>query len=290
MRNFLVPEFWLTAKISSDALRTAIAVGMHRSKEGISFVKNEQLVEMVGKNIRQIQVDLTNCEKAGLFTKKFDETGKRYFVFNMIKSTGAAPQHPAQPDYATPRSGNAPPSAAPQHPQAQSDNTPRRSATALPPDNPPYMSQSTIQSTIQSTHTQSEPEPAISHPQPEPFECVLGNGKKLPPLKLPEQKIPDDLLAIATATNLEGWLGHVQNAGIDVNDWRVRKTLIEVRSKSKKINAPGSYAWTIFDALPEQKPEAETFDPQVKNGFRKPTLEEAQKEFDDFIEFAKGSK
>lgn len=286
MRKALIPEFWVTSEIGDAALRTLMAVAMHADKQGVSYVKNDTLATILKKDVRRIQSDLNQAENLGLIRRKFDDHGKRFFVINRDNRTGDAQRHGMTPSSMTEN-------VTPCRKTSSGDDAQRHrgmTENVTSPNNPYIGNNLLLQSTIQSTHTHSDPEPAISHPQPEPFECVLGNGKKLPPLKLPEQKIPDDLLAIATATNLEGWLGHVQNAGIDINDWRVRKTLIEVRSKSKKINAPGSYAWTIFDALPEQKPEAETFDPQVKNGFRKPTLEEAQKEFDDFIEFAKGSK
>lgn len=287
-RNFLVPEFWVTAKISSDALRTAIAVGLHRSKEGLSYVKNEQLIELVGKNIRQIQVDLSNCEKAGLISKKFDETGKRYFIINMIKSTGAVPQHPAQSDYATPRSENAPPGAVPQHPPAQSECAPRRSGTALPPNNPPYRRQSTFQSTIQSTKEKTVAgKPQTNEPTPPEVEFVSFSPTASLPSSTPRQEPPAEIKRMASELQLESWLGELQFQGIDLNDWRVRYALCEIQSKGGARTA--KYAWGIFRNQPETQPEPAN-EPAKKNGYHKPTYEEAQKEYDDFRDFVRGLK
>lgn len=288
MRQFLVPEFWLTAKISSDALRTAIAVGMHRNKEGISFVKNEQLKEILGKHTRQIQYDLTSCESAGLITKKYDENGKRFFVFNVIKKTGAMALHPMKPDNIPPCSETASPHAMPLHPMVQSDCIPPCSATAPPPDNPPYRKQSTFQSTIQSTKEKtSEGELETIQPTPSDLDLVSFSSTASLPDPTPRQTIPPEIKRMASELQLEAWLGELQFQGIDLNDWRVRYALCEIQSKGGARTT--KYAWGIFRHQPEVQPD-QAIETTRKNGFHKPTLEEAEKEYDDFRDFVRSLK
>lgn len=287
-RNFLVPEFWVTAKISGDALRTAIAVGLHRSKEGVSFVRNDQLVDMTGKQARQVQLDLSKCEKAGLITKKYDEKGKRYFVINRNVCSGDVSLRPAQHDCATPRNENAPHGAMALHPLAQSDDTPPRNAIAHPPNNPPYRRQSTFQSTIQSTKEKTGAgEPQTNQPTPSEVEFVSFSPTASLPSSTPRQEPPAEIKRMASELQLESWLGELQFQGIDLNDWRVRYALCEIQSKGGARTA--KYAWGIFRNQPETQPEPAS-EPAKKNGYHKPTYEEAQKEYDDFRDFVRGLK
>ena len=136
MRKAFIPETWITPKLGADALRTLIAIALHADKHGVSYIKNEVLVEMLGKETRQIQIDFQKAERLGLISRKYSDKGKRYFQIHMDSCTDDSGVHGAQPECAMGRNSNAQGGAMEVRPIAQPE--------CAPPNNPhigtPYLS------------------------------------------------------------------------------------------------------------------------------------------------------
>lgn len=235
MRKTLVPEFWLTSKINGESLRTVIAVAMYANKEGCSFVQNSTLTEYLGKEARQIQIDLEKGIKAGLISRHFDDRGKRFFVVHRDIRTGASTMRPTYSECATPRNDNAPPGALPMRPPAHSE--------CAPPNNPLIGVNLLLQSTS-STNTQQPHAPNT--------ECVSVSGETSLPLPQPKTEIPEDLKRMASQLGLESWIGELSFQGESLQDWRVRETLGVIYAQGGKKGS--RYAWGIFRNLPKEQP------------------------------------
>jgi hypothetical protein len=237
MRKAFIPESWITPKLGADAFRTLIAIALHADKHGVSYIKNEVLVEMLGKETRQIQIDFQKAERLGLISRKYSDKGKRYFQIHIDPCTDESGIQGAQQECAMERNSNAQGGAMGVRTMAQPE--------CAPPNNPHigtlYFSTVSIQEKERGGDDASE--------------CLSVSNASLPPTE-PKQEAPPDVIRMATQLQLESWIGELKFQSILLSDWRVKETLARVHSKGGGKGGP--YAWGIFRKLPEEKPKPET--------------------------------
>lgn len=281
-RKALIPESWVTSDIGDAALRTLLAVAMHADKSGHSYVKNDTLAIMLKKDVRRIQSDLNKCESMGFITRKFDDHGKRFFVVNRNTCTDDAQRQGMTPIVMTENVTPCRKTSSGDDAQRQGGMTP-----SVTPLNNPHIGNNLFLQSTSSIKKTREGEPEMNQPTPPEVEFVSFSPTASLPSSTPRQEPPAEIKRMASELQLECWLGELQFQGIDLNDWRVRYALCEIQSKGGARTA--KYAWGIFRNQPETQPEPAN-EPAKKNGFYKPTYEEAQKEYDDFRDFVRGLK
>jgi hypothetical protein len=239
MRKAFIPESWITPKLGADALRTLIAIALHADKHGVSYIKNEVLVEMLGKETRQIQIDFGKAERLGLISRKYSDKGKRYFQIHMDPCPDESGVQGAQHECAMGRNSNAQGGAMEVRTMAQSE--------CAPPNNPHI---GTLYSSTVSIQQKERGGDAVSD-----TECLSVSNASLPQTEL-KQEAPPDVIRMATQLQLESWIGQVKFQNILLSDWRVKETLAICHSQGGRKGC--RYAWGVFKKLPDEKPKPET--------------------------------
>lgn len=233
MRKAFIPEFWITTELKGDALRTLFAVALHADKRGYSFVKNDTLAVMLGKDVRRVQADINRGELLGLLSRKFDEKGKRYFVINMDKDTGDGKQHPMTENNMTEND-------TPCHKTTGGDDELQQGGMTnynTPPNNPHI---GTLYSSTVSSHS-------IASSAREPVGFV--------PLSTIPIEPPIMTFARTIGKAAVDWVKLRIERGTDENDWRLNEILETIVARGTKPEK-ATYFAPMFKALPVQQPES----------------------------------